>query len=102
MLPSLPPPLTTRPDAAFKDLCLDAVDPALLGAFWGALLGLAGEVLDDGDVVLRGATPQQTIWVNAVPEPRPSSTGSTSTSARSCPTSRRWAARSWTTRRTPG
>ncbi|WP_240917022.1 VOC family protein [Nocardioides sp. HDW12B] len=69
MIPSLPS-LTTRPDAAWKDLCLDAVDPVRLGSFWGALLGLAAEVLDNGDVVLRGATPQDTVWVNAVPEPQ--------------------------------
>ncbi len=69
MTPTLPT-LTVRPDAAFKDLCLDAVDPVLLGTFWGALLGLSGEVQENGDVVLRGATPQQTVWINAVPEPQ--------------------------------
>lgn len=59
--------------ATFKDLCLDAVDPVRLGTFWGAALGLevhrAGDD-SDGDVVLRGATPAHTVWVNRVPEPR--------------------------------
>jgi Glyoxalase-like domain len=56
--------------ADFKDLCLDARDPLLLGRFWAAALGLELEALDDGDVVLRGPTPQHTVWVNGVPEPK--------------------------------
>ena len=56
--------------ADFKDLCLDARDPLPLGRFWAAALGLELEALDDGDVVLRGPTPQHTVWVNAVPEPK--------------------------------
>jgi hypothetical protein len=56
--------------ARFKDLCIDAVDPAALAAFWGAALGLAVERLDDGDARLTGPTPQHTIWVNRVPEPK--------------------------------
>ncbi len=55
--------------AAYKDLCVDAVDPARLGAFWAATLGLEVDPLDDGDVVLRGPTPQHGVWVNRVPEP---------------------------------
>lgn len=58
------------PLARWKDLCIDATDPALVGAFWASVLGLELEVLDDGDAVLRGDGPDQTIWVNAVPEPR--------------------------------
>jgi hypothetical protein len=58
------------PLATFKDLCLDAADPVRLGAFWAAALGLELEDADDGDTVLRGATPAQTVWVNRVPEPR--------------------------------
>lgn len=54
--------------ARYKDLCIDAVDPGRLGAFWAAALGLALEDLGDGDVVLRGPTSQHTIWVNEVPE----------------------------------
>src|ERR1700710_694333 len=58
------------PPATFKDLCLDARDPQRLGRFWAAALGLELEVLDDGDAVLRGPTPQHTVWIDAVPEPR--------------------------------
>ncbi|MDX6739889.1 VOC family protein [Actinocorallia sp. A-T 12471] len=54
----------------FKDLCLDAADPVALGRFWGRLLGLADSPDGDGDAVLRGADPHQTIWVNLVPEPK--------------------------------
>jgi len=54
--------------ARFKDLSLDAGDPARLGAFWAAVLGRTWEALDDGDGLLRGPTPQHTIWVNRVPE----------------------------------
>jgi hypothetical protein len=54
--------------ARFKDLCLDAGDPARLGAFWAAVLGHAQEAKDDGDGVLTGPTPRHTIWVTRVPE----------------------------------
>jgi hypothetical protein len=54
--------------ARFKDLCLDAGDPARLGSFWAAVLGRARETKDDGDELLTGPTPQHTIWVNRVPE----------------------------------
>jgi len=56
--------------AAYKDLCLDVHDPVRLGRFWAAALGLQLDELDDGDVVLRGPTPQHTVWVNRVPEPK--------------------------------
>jgi hypothetical protein len=56
--------------ARWKDLCIDATDAHRLGAFWGQLLGLEVELHDDGDAALRGARPEQRIWVNAVPEPR--------------------------------
>ena len=61
---------SSRPLAAYKDLCIDAVDPARLARFWGPALGLDPQPLDDGDVKLAGATPQHTVWVNTVPEPR--------------------------------
>ena len=63
--------------AVLRDLCLDALDPARIGAFWGAVLGRepadAGE--GDGatrDVVLREnpASPGPTLWVNGVREPK--------------------------------
>lgn len=56
--------------ARWKDLCIDATDAALMGRFWGALLGLELELQEGGDAVLRGDRPEQTIWINAVPEPR--------------------------------
>jgi hypothetical protein len=55
--------------ATYKDLCIDAADPASLGEFWAPTLGLRLVRLDDGDVRLDGATPQHSIWVNRVPEP---------------------------------
>jgi hypothetical protein len=58
------------PLAAFKDLCIDANDPERLAAFWGQMLGLTIERLDDGDAVLRGSAPTETIWLNRVPEPK--------------------------------
>lgn len=62
--------MTAAPLAAWKDLCIDAVDPGRLAAFWGALLGRRIEATEGGDAVLRGAAPAETIWVNGVPEPK--------------------------------
>jgi hypothetical protein len=53
--------------ARFKDLCLDASDPARLGSFWAAALGRTLET-KDGSYLLTGPTPRHTIWVNQVPE----------------------------------
>ena len=55
--------------ATYKDLCIDAVDAGRLGRFWAGALGLELELLDDGDARLTGATPQDTVWINTVPEP---------------------------------
>lgn len=54
--------------ATWKDLCIDAVDDAALAAFWGALLGLRAEEVPSGHR-LSGAAPEQTVWINRVPEP---------------------------------
>ena len=54
----------------WKDLCIDAADAAGAGQFWGALLNLRLELPDRGDAVLRGERPEQTVWINAVPEPK--------------------------------
>jgi Glyoxalase-like domain len=54
--------------ARFKDLCLDAVDPARLGAFWASVLGRTWQAQDSGDGLLKGPTRRHTIWVNRVPE----------------------------------
>jgi len=56
--------------ARFQDLCMDAGDPARLGAFWAAALGRSWEAKDDGDAVVTGPTPRHRIWVNRVPEPK--------------------------------
>jgi len=56
--------------ATYKDFCIDASDPAVLGRFWAAALHLRFERLDDGDAVLRGRRAEETVWVNKVPEPR--------------------------------
>lgn len=55
------------PPAAFKDLCLDVHDAALVGRFWADALGAELEVFDDGDAMVRGPgwTP---LWCNRVPE----------------------------------
>lgn len=58
------------PLARWKDLCLDATDASRLAAFWGGVLGLRVEHQEGGDAVLRGQRPEETVWVNAVPEPR--------------------------------
>jgi catechol 2,3-dioxygenase-like lactoylglutathione lyase family enzyme len=58
------------PLATFKDLCIDAADPATLGAFWGAVLGLELHLQEGGDGYLTGPTPAHTIWINRVPEPK--------------------------------
>src|SRR5215510_3603796 len=56
--------------ATFKDLVIDSVDPARLGRFWADLLGRDLRRQRGGDAEIRGRTPQHTIWVNRVPEPR--------------------------------
>jgi hypothetical protein len=52
---------------AYKDLCIDAVDPELLAPFWSAALGLSAEPRD-GSYVLTDAVPEHTVWLNRVPE----------------------------------
>jgi hypothetical protein len=53
---------------SYKDLCIDAVDPELLGRFWATALGLEFHLQDGGDAYLTGPTKQHTIWINGVPE----------------------------------
>lgn len=55
--------------ASWKDLCIDAVDPHLLGRFWADTLGRELAEREDGMVVLDGPTPRHRIWMNRVPEP---------------------------------
>ena len=57
--------------ARFRDVCLDANDPELVGRFWAAVLGREADVDADGDVRLRRAADGGPgIWVNRVPEPK--------------------------------
>ncbi len=61
---------TAGPPAAYKDLCLDAEDAARVGRFWSAALGLELDTHRGTVVRLSGPTPQETLWVNEVPEPK--------------------------------
>jgi predicted enzyme related to lactoylglutathione lyase len=59
--------------ATWKDLCLDATEPAgplPVARFWAEVLGLALEERDDGVSCLRGVPVERTTWVNPVPEPK--------------------------------
>lgn len=57
--------------SAFKDLVIDATDGRRMAEFWAAAIGLTAEPTNpEGDAVLRGARPEQTVWINQVPEPR--------------------------------
>ncbi|GAB3658732.1 VOC family protein [Actinocorallia lasiicapitis] len=56
--------------AIFKDLCVDAVEPAVLGPFWAAATGLDWIPDDVGEGRLTGRTPRHTVWINRVPEPK--------------------------------
>jgi hypothetical protein len=65
-------PGSGAPDAAFKDLCLDAADPHRLAAFWCAALGRELAAADGGWRVAppEGGPESLGIWVDPVPEPR--------------------------------
>jgi catechol 2,3-dioxygenase-like lactoylglutathione lyase family enzyme len=62
--------VTAAPVARWKDLCIDAADAERAMAFWAPVLGLRPERRENGDGVLRGERPEQTVWVNVVPEPK--------------------------------
>ena len=49
---------------------MDVNLPARMAAFWGSALQLRVEQLPDGDARLVGDRPQQTVWLNRVPEPK--------------------------------
>jgi hypothetical protein len=53
----------------FKDLCIDAVSPETLAAFWAPALGLRAEP-NDAAFRLLDDVHEHTLWVNKVPEPR--------------------------------
>jgi predicted enzyme related to lactoylglutathione lyase len=56
--------------ARWKDLCLDADDPSVLGDFWAAVIGLEKDVSGAGDVSLVGPTDGHRVWVNEVQTPK--------------------------------
>lgn len=62
--------------ASFRDLCLDANDPQLVGAFWGAVLGRVVQDAGEGDGTTRdvyleaGPDGGPSMYVNGVPEPK--------------------------------
>ncbi len=53
----------------YKDLCIDARDPAAAAGFWSPVLGLRVEP-DRAETLLRGDQPEHAVWINAVDEPR--------------------------------
>ncbi|KHL10784.1 UNVERIFIED_CONTAM: hypothetical protein LK11_45730 [Mumia flava] len=65
-----PAPEDTAAVARFQSLCIDVTDARAMAPFWAAALGLTAQVRDDGQALLRGATPEHTVWINEVPEPR--------------------------------
>jgi len=58
------------PLARLRDVCLDANDPAVVGAFWGALLGREVELEADGVFLRPVLDGGPGIWVNRVEEPK--------------------------------
>jgi hypothetical protein len=54
--------------ARWKDLCLDANDPAKVGRFWSAALGLPYVDLGGQGGRLEDGSPEELIWINRVPE----------------------------------
>jgi hypothetical protein len=62
--------MTTGPLAAYKDFCIDAGDLGRAGRFWSAALRLESHPHTDSVVRLSGSSPQHTVWINAVHEPK--------------------------------
>jgi hypothetical protein len=56
--------------AAYRKLCIDAVDPAAMGEFWAVVLGWRYEPWPNGDGAVFGPTETHTVWLNQVPEPK--------------------------------
>ena len=55
--------------AAFKDLCIDAVDAGAAARFWAPALGLRATVRASG-YLLSDDVQEHRVWVNAVTEPK--------------------------------
>jgi hypothetical protein len=56
--------------AAYQKVCVDATDPAVMGEFWGAVLGWPYRPTANGEGAVVGPTDQHTVWLNVVPEPK--------------------------------
>ena len=54
--------------ARFKKICIDAVDPGVLGKFWAAVLELTWEPAANGEGGIYATTRQPVLWVCRVPE----------------------------------
>jgi len=52
---------------AFKDLCIDVVEPQLAAPFWSGALGLRAEARGHSYLLTDGV-PEHTVWLNRVPE----------------------------------
>jgi catechol 2,3-dioxygenase-like lactoylglutathione lyase family enzyme len=58
------------PVARFRKICLDAVDPDVLGRFWAHALALSWRPDGRGEGGVYGTDPTPVLWVNRVPQPR--------------------------------
>jgi catechol 2,3-dioxygenase-like lactoylglutathione lyase family enzyme len=56
--------------ATYQALVIEASDARRLGTFWSRALGLRLEEDGPSNVVLRGRTPAQAVWIDQVPEPK--------------------------------
>jgi hypothetical protein len=54
--------------ASFKDLCLDAVEPDVLGPWWASTLGLTWRQRESAGGAVVGPTSGHTVWICPVPE----------------------------------
>jgi Glyoxalase-like domain len=53
--------------ARFTKISIDAVDPAVVGPFWAAVLGLRWAPADNGEGGVHGEGSRPVLWVNRVP-----------------------------------
>ena len=56
--------------ARFRKLCLDAVDPSVVGPFWAAVLDRRWQPDGTGEGGVAGPAPEHMLWVDLVPEPK--------------------------------
>jgi hypothetical protein len=56
--------------AAYQKVCIDVVDPAVMGEFWGAVLGWPYRPTANGEGAVFGPTEQHAVWMNVVSEPK--------------------------------